>query len=117
MIISIIGVFIAWNQNSSVFGIVSFAWAGFGATFGPVVLLSLFWRRSNKNGAIWGMVAAGIMVFLWKYGIAKLSPILNIYELLPAFLTGLAVNVIVSLATKAPDDEVTKAFDEVRNMK
>lgn len=117
VIISIIGVFIAWNQNSSVFGIVSFAWAGFGATFGPVVLLSLFWRRSNKNGAIWGMVAAGIMVFLWKYGIAKLSPILNIYELLPAFLTGLAVNVIVSLATKAPDDEVTKAFDEVKNMK
>ena len=117
VVISIIGVFIAWNQNSSVFGIVSFAWAGFGATFGPVVLLSLFWRRSNKNGTIWGMVAAGIMVFLWKYGIAKLSPILNIYELLPAFLTGLAVNVTVSLATKAPDDEVTKAFDEVKNMK
>lgn len=114
IIISIIGVVIAWDSDSSIFGIVSFAWAGFGATFGPVMLLSLFWRRSNKYGAICGMISGGIMVFLWKYKIAGLAPVLNIYELLPAFLIGLVVNVIVSLATKAPDDSVLADFDEMK---
>ena len=117
VIISVIGVVIAWDSNSSVFGIVSFAWAGFGAAFGPVVLLSLFWKRSNKYGAIAGIFAGGAMVFLWKFVIAGLSPIFNIYELLPAFLTGLAVNVIVSLCTKAPDEDIVKAFEEVKKIK
>lgn len=117
IIISVIGVVIAWDSNSSVFGIVSFAWAGFGATFGPVMLLSLFWRRSNKYGAIAGMIAGGIMVFLWKYKIAGMADVLNIYELLPAFLTGLVINIIVSLITKAPDDQVTAVFDEIKNNK
>lgn len=117
IIISVIGVVIAWDSNSSVFGIVSFAWAGFGATFGPVMLLSLFWRRSNKYGAIAGMIAGGIMVFLWKYKIAGMADVLNIYELLPAFLTGLVINIIVSLITKAPDDRVTAVFDEIKNNK
>ena len=117
IIISVIGVVIAWDSNSSVFGIVSFAWAGFGATFGPVMLLSLFWRRSNKYGAIAGMIAGGIMVFLWKYKIAGMADVLNIYELLPAFLTGLIINIIVSLITKAPDDQVTAVFDEIKNNK
>ena len=117
VIISVIGVVIAWDSNSSVFGIVSFAWAGFGAAFGPVVLLSLFWKRSNKYGAIAGIFAGGAMVFLWKFVIAGLSPIFNIYELLPAFLTGLAVNVIVSLCTKAPDKDIVKAFEEVKKIK
>ena len=117
VIISVIGVVIAWDSNSSVFGIVSFAWAGFGAAFGPVVLLSLFWKRSNKYGAIAGVFAGGAMVFLWKFVIAGLSPIFNIYELLPAFLTGLAVNVIVSLCTKAPDEDIVKAFEEVKKIK
>lgn len=117
VIISVIGVVIAWDSNSSVFGIVSFAWAGFGAAFGPVVLLSLFWKRSNKYGAIAGIFAGGAMVFLWKFVIAGLSPIFNIYELLPAFLTGLAVNVIVSLCTKTPDEDIVKAFEEVKKIK
>ena len=117
IIISVIGVVIAWDSNSSVFGIVSFAWAGFGATFGPVMLLSLFWRRSNKYGAIAGMIAGGVMVFLWKYKIAGMADVLNIYELLPAFLTGLVINIIVSLITKAPDDRVTAVFDEIKNNK
>lgn len=117
VIISVIGVVIAWDSNSSVFGIVSFAWAGFGAAFGPVVLLSLFWKRSNKYGAIAGIFAGGAMVFLWKFVIAGLLPIFNIYELLPAFLTGLAVNVIVSLCTKAPDKDIVKAFEEVKKIK
>lgn len=117
IVISVIGVVLAWDADSSVFRIVSFAWAGFGAAFGPVVLLSLFWKRSNKYGAIAGMVAGGAMVFIWKFAIAKLGGVFEIYELLPAFLIGLAVNVIVSLATKKPDDEIVKAFEEVKKIK
>lgn len=115
--ISVIAVVIAWDSNSSVFGIVSFAWAGFGASFGPVVLLSLFWKRSNKYGAITGMIAGGAMVFIWKYLIAGLSDILNIYELLPAFITGLLVNVVVSLITKKPEQKIVDEFEEVKAMK
>ncbi len=116
-IISIIGVVIAWNPESSVFGIVSFAWAGFGAAFGPVMILSLFWRRSNKYGAIAGMIAGGAMIFIWKFGISKLGGAFAIYELLPAFVFGLVVNVIVSLVTPAPDKEITDTFDEIKAMK
>ena len=115
--ISVIAVIIAWDSNSSVFGIVSFAWAGFGAAFGPVVLLSLFWKRSNKYGAIAGMISGGAMVFVWKYVIAGLSDVLNIYELLPAFVIGLVVNVVVSFATKEPEREIIDEFEEVKKMK
>ena len=87
VLISIIAVFIARDPDSSVFQIVSFAWGGFGAAFGPVVLLSLFWKRSNLQGAIAGMVTGGAFVFIWKFGIAKLGGIFAIYELLPAFIT------------------------------
>lgn len=117
IVISVVGVVLAWDADSSVFRIVSFAWAGFGAAFGPIVLLSLFWKRSNKYGAITGMIAGGAMVFIWKFAIAKLGGVFEIYELLPAFLIGLAVNVIVSLATKKPDDEIVEAFEEVKKIK
>ncbi|WP_029674893.1 sodium/proline symporter [Butyrivibrio sp. VCB2006] len=103
IIISIVAIFIARDPNSSVFQIVSFAWAGFGAAFGPVVLLSLFWKRSNLYGALAGMISGGAFVFIWKYGIAKLGGGFAIYELLPAFLIALIVNVVVSLATKTSD--------------
>ena len=114
IIISVIGVILAWNPNSSVFGIVSFAWAGFGAAFGPVMLLALFWKRSNKYGAICGMIAGGAMVFIWKFGIAKLGGAFAIYELLPAFIVGLVVNIIVSLVTPAPEQEVIDTFEKVK---
>ena len=96
VIISVIAVILASNPNSSVFEIVSFAWAGFGATFGPVVLCALFWKRANKYGIMSGMVAGGIMIFVWKYGISKLGGIFTIYELLPAFIVALLV-IILSL--------------------
>ena len=86
VVIAIIGVFLARNPNSSVFRIVSFAWAGFGATFGAVMLFSLFWKRTNRNGALAGMIVGGVMVFIWKYLIAPLGGLFGIYELLPAFL-------------------------------
>ncbi len=117
IVISIIGVILAWDSTSSVFKIVSFAWAGFGAAFGPVMLLSLFWKRSNKYGAIAGMLAGGIMIFVWKFGIRPLGGALDIYELLPAFLAGLAVNVIVSLVTPKPEREIVETFEEVKTIK
>ena len=109
-----IAVFIARDPNSSVFGIVSFAWAGFGATFGPVILTALFWRRTNKQGALAGMICGGMMVFVWKFVVRPLGGAWNIYELLPAFLVALAAIVLVSLVTKAPEEEIVKTFDEVK---
>ena len=116
VIISIIAVFIARDPNSSVFRIVSFAWAGFGAAFGPLMLCALFWKKTNKYGAIAGMISGGSMVFIWKFVIRKFfaGTILDIYELLPAFIFGLAVIIIVSLVTKKPDDEITQTFDSVK---
>ena len=92
---------------------VSFAWAGFGATFGPVVLTALFWKRSNKYGAIAGLLTGGIMIFAWKFGIAKLGGVFAIYELLPAFLCALIAIVVVSLLTKAPEQEIVDEFEAV----
>ncbi|SEK58119.1 sodium/proline symporter PutP [Ruminococcus albus] len=112
-VIAVLGVILAWNENSSVFRVVSFAWAGFGATFGPVMLAALFWKRSNKAGAVAGMITGGVMVFLWKFVIAKLGGIFAIYELLPAFLTAVIAIVIVSLVTSAPEKEITEEFDSV----
>jgi sodium/proline symporter len=113
ILIAILGVFIAWNPSSSVFGIVSFAWAGFGAAFGPVMLLALFWRRSNFYGAVAGMLTGGIMIFVWKFLVRPMGGILDIYELLPAFLISALMIVIVSLITPAPEKEITDVFDKV----
>ncbi len=117
MVIAVIGIFLAWDPDSSVFKIVSFAWAGFGATFGPVMLLALFWKRSNKWGAMAGMVTGGAMVFIWKFVIAPMGGAWSIYELLPAFIAACVVNVIVSLVTPAPEQEIVDEFEEVRTMK
>ena len=114
VIISVIAVVIAWDPDSSVFNIVSFAWAGFGAAFGPVVLLALFWRRSNLWGALAGMISGGAMVFIWKFAVRPMGGAWNIYELLPAFVVALLCNVLVSLITKAPAKEVTDEFDKVK---
>ena len=111
--IALIALILAWNPDSSVFRVVSFAWAGFGATFGPCMLLSLFWRRSNKYGAIAGMAAGGIMIFVWKFVIAPMGGIFAIYELLPAFIVCLIVNVVVSLVTPEPGNTITSIYDEV----
>ena len=113
VVIAVLSVFIAWNPDSSVFRIVSFAWAGFGATFAPVMILALFWKRSNKYGAIAGLITGGVMVFLWKFVIAKLGGVFAIYELLPAFVLAIIVNVIVSLCTAKPTDDMIAEFDAV----
>lgn len=114
LIISLIGVFLAGNPESSVFEIVSFAWAGFGATFGPVMLFALFWKRSNKYGALAGMVAGGIMIFVWKFIVRPLGGAWDVYELLPAFIMACVFIVIVSLITPAPSQDIIDEFDSVK---
>ncbi len=111
--IAILGVAFAWNPNSSVFGIVSFAWAGFGASFGPLMLFSLFWKRTNKWGAMAGMISGGITVIAWHYAQGGLF---SLYELLPAFIVSSIFIVVVSLLTKAPEKEITDEFEEVKSM-
>ena len=114
--IAVVSVFIARNPDSSVFQIVSFAWAGFGAVFGPVMLFSLFWSRITRWGALAGMVSGGVMVFVWKYVVRPLGGAWNIYELLPAFLVACAFIIVVSLVTEAPPKEALEEFDEVGRM-
>ncbi|MCR4775848.1 MAG: sodium/proline symporter [Saccharofermentans sp.] len=116
IVISGVAVIFALNPDSSVFRIVSFAWGGFGATFGPAVLLALFWKRSNKWGIFAGMLGGAAMIFIWKFIIRVqfADTWLNIYELLPAFIFNLILAVIVSLATKAPSKEVTDTFEQVK---
>ncbi len=115
--IAAIGLFLAKDPNSSVFGIVSFAWAGMGAAFAGVMICALFWKRTTLQGALAGMISGGAMVFIWKYAVRPMGGILDIYELLPAFLVSLAMIIIVSLATKAPSQEILDEFESVNAKK
>ncbi len=115
LVLAVIGIVIALDENSVIFQIVSFAWAGFGATFGPLMLFSLFWKRTNKVGAIAGMVGGAGMVFLWKLVISKLGGVFGIYELLPAFIFSCICIVVFSLLTKAPSKEIEEDFEAVRS--
>ena len=117
VVVSVLGVIIARDPNSSIFGIVSFAWAGFGAAFGPLVICSLFWRRTTFQGALAGMVSGGAMVFIWKYLVKPMGGVFGIYELLPAFLVGIIVIIVVSLLTPAPSQEILDEFDHVKSDK
>lgn len=110
--IAILGVVFAWNPDSSVFRIVSFAWAGFGASFGPLMLFSLFWKRTNKWGAMAGMISGGITVIAWHYA---QGGIFNLYELLPAFIVSSIFIVVVSLLTKAPEQEIIDEFESAKS--
>lgn len=116
IVIAIVGVIWAKDEGS-VFEIVSFAWAGFGASFGPVVLFALFWKRTTKWGALAGMVVGGSMIFIWKYLIAPLGGLFAIYELLPAFILASIVIVVVSLLTKKPSKEIEDDFELVKSGK
>ncbi len=116
IVIAIVGVIWAKDEGS-VFEIVSFAWAGFGASFGPVVLFALFWKRTTKWGALAGMVVGGSMIFIWKYLIAPLGGLFAIYELLPAFILASIVIVVVSLLTKKPSKEIEDNFELVKSGK
>lgn len=107
--ISIIALVLALNPESSVLGLVSYAWAGFGAAFGPAILLSLFWRNMNRNGALAGIVIGGVTVVVWKQ---LTGGIFDLYEIVPGFVFSTIAICAVSLATGAPEESVTESFDE-----
>lgn len=114
LVIAIIAMVIAMDEKSVIFKIVSFAWAGFGATFGPIMLFSLFWKRTTRAGAVAGMVGGAGMVFIWKLAISGLGGAFAIYELLPAFVFSSICIVIVSLLTAKPSKEVEADFEAAK---
>ena len=115
LLIAVVGVVIAMDENSVIFTIVSFAWAGFGAVFGPIMLFSLFWKRTTQAGAVAGMVTGGVMVFLWKLALKPLGGVFGIYELFPAFVLSCLAILLVSLLTPAPSAQIQQEFDLARN--
>lgn len=115
LLIAVVGVVIAMDENSVIFTIVSFAWAGFGAVFGPIMLFSLFWKRTTQAGAVAGMVTGGVMVFLWKLALKPLGGVFGIYELFPAFVLSCLVILVVSLLTPVPSAQIQQEFDLARN--
>ncbi|MGB4666611.1 MAG: sodium:proline symporter, partial [bacterium] len=115
LIIALVATIIALDENSVIFTVVSFAWAGFGATFGPIVLFSLFWKRVTRAGAIAGMVTGGSMVFIWKLLVRPLGGAFDIYELLPAFLLSCIAIVITSYLTPEEGKEIQGEFELVKN--
>ncbi|SET07386.1 sodium/proline symporter [Oceanobacillus limi] len=109
--IAIIALLIAWNETSSVLDLVSYAWAGFGATFGPAILFSLFWRKMSRNGAVAGILVGGITVFLWPLTGSAL------YEMVPGFILSSIAIVVFSLVGKSPSEEILEEYDKVAKVK
>ncbi|ALD02972.1 sodium/proline symporter PutP [Acinetobacter albensis] len=108
LLIAMLAIWMAGNPESKVLGLVSYAWAGFGAAFGPLIILSLFWRRMTLNGALAGMIVGAIMVIVWK----NFFSATELYEIVPGFLCSLIAIVVVSLLGKVPSEEITTRFDE-----
>ena len=119
--VALAAIFMAMNTQSEFFKVVmkmvSFAWAGFGAAFGPLILLALFWRRTNLAGAIAGMVVGATTCFVWKFVLSDYAgthEIFGLYELAPGFLFAFVATVVVSLVTKKPSAEMIDEFDKVK---
>ncbi|MCY6959251.1 sodium/proline symporter PutP [Clostridium sp. ZC22-4] len=112
IIVAVIAYCLALDESSSILNIVAYAWAGFGATFGPTIILSLFWKRMTRNGALIGMIAGGITVILWK---SLSGGIFELYEIVPGFIISIITIIIVSLLDKEPDDEIKREFDMVKS--
>lgn len=113
VVVSVIAIFIALDPESSIFGLVSYAWAGFGATFGPTVLLSLYWRRMTRKGAVAGIIAGGLTTIIWIL-LKGMGGIFQIYEIIPGFIVSVIAIVIVSLIDKEPSKEMTDDFDSLK---
>ena len=110
LILALIATSLAADPNSKVLDLVAYAWGGFGAAFGPVVILSLFWRRMTRNGTLAGMIVGAVTVIVWKH---MTGGLFDLYEILPGFLFCALTVIIVSLLDKAPDKSVTEVFDSV----
>lgn len=111
MVISIIACILALDPKDSIMGIVSNAWAGFGAAFGPAIILSLYWRRLTLKGTVAGIIGGAATVIVWEY-LLHWSGIL--YSIVPGFIVSIILTVVVSLVDKEPSDEVKALFDEAR---
>jgi sodium/proline symporter len=112
-VVAAVAFVIALDPSSSIFGLVSYAWAGFGATFGPLVLLSIFWKGATRNGALSGLITGGITVIVWK----QLSGgIFNLYEIIPGFAVCLLVAVIVSLLDRPVNQEVIAEYEAYQKL-
>ncbi len=110
VIVAIIAYMIALNPENSVMGLVSYAWAGFGATFGPVILFSLYWKRMNKWGAFAGLIFGGLTTVLWKFAHHPL------YEIVPGFIVATVAIILFSLLTKKPTSMIEKEFEHISLM-
>lgn len=113
ILIAVFGIIIGLDEKSIIFKVVSFAWAGFGATFGPIMLFSLFWKRTTRSGAIAGMISGGAMVFIWNLLLSRIGGVFAIYELMPAFIISCITIVIVSLLSSEPSAEIRNEFEKV----
>ena len=111
--ITLFAMIVATGGNQIIFTIVDFAWAGLGATFGPLMLFSLFWKKTTYPAAVAGMVTGGVTVLIWNFFISKLGGIFAIYELLPAFILSSIVIVVVSKLTGNPGKEIEEDYDAV----
>lgn len=109
LLVSIIAAFLAWNPENSILDLVGFAWAGFGAAFGPIILLALYWRKLTNIGALVGMVSGAVVAFVWGKVPSLAS---TLYEIVPGFIVCLLVAVVVSLVTYKPNREIEAEFDE-----
>jgi sodium/proline symporter len=114
VVVTAFGIWVALSGNTSIFRVVSYAWAGLGACFGPLVLFSLFWKRTNFQGALAGMLTGGVTVFAWKNLVAKLGGYWGVYELLPAFVLSCVAIVVVSLLTAPPSAEIEAEFEKAK---
>ncbi|EZQ12482.1 sodium/proline symporter PutP [Acinetobacter sp. Ver3] len=110
LIVAIMAIFLAMNPNSKVLGLVAYAWAGFGAAFGPLIILSLFWKRMTINGALAGMIVGAVTVIVWKNTMADTG----VYEIIPGFILSWVSIMVVSLLGRPPAQDVTDRFDEAQ---
>ena len=122
LIVAIIALFLSWEKNSTILNLVGYAWAGFGAAFGPVILISLYWKRMTKWGALAGMVGGTVTVILWEkiswftQNEAVIKWFSDVYEIIPGFIVGVIVIYVVSLLTEAPSKEIEQEFDEAKRL-
>jgi sodium/proline symporter len=114
LLVTVFGVIIALSGSQSIFRVVSYAWAGLGAAFGPLILFSLFWKRTTFPAAVAGMLSGGVMVVLWKNVIAKIGGAFAVYELLPAFVISSLAILMVSLITEKPSAEIEREFEAAK---
>ncbi|MEH7417816.1 sodium/proline symporter PutP [Neobacillus drentensis] len=111
LVVSFVAVLLAFNKSGTILSLVAYAWAGFGAAFGPVILLSLYWKRMNRWGALAGMISGAITVIIWA-NVPVLSK--SLYEMIPGFLVSLTAIWVVSLATPEPSEQLKKEFDRYK---